>query len=112
MHPLDNPIWQALTTAQSHFAEVCNGARKFPHEVSVLAGFSEPTDEHYHALATLAKPDEQVGLFLLQAPDPPAPWTIVSTGPLLQMVCEKPSSSLPARHRDGVGADPQFLRLS
>jgi predicted GNAT family acetyltransferase len=111
MHPLDNPIWQALTTAQSHFAEVCNGARKFPHEVSVLAAFSEPTAEHYHALTTLVSPDERVGLFLQQAPDPPASWTIVNTGPLLQMSCEEPNSSSPARHSDEVGAVPEFLRL-
>ncbi len=109
MHPLDNPIWQALTTTQSHFAEVCHGARKFPHEVSVLAGFSEPTAEHYHALTTLVKPDERVGLFLQRAPDPPASWTIFSAGPLLQMSCEEPSSSSPRRHPHEVV--PEFLRL-
>ena len=43
-HPLDNPIWAALTTKQAHFAvgDVGDGlARMFHKEVSVLAGVRE-----------------------------------------------------------------------
>jgi hypothetical protein len=39
MHPLDNVIWQALTTRQVEFAESFEGARRFTAEVSPLAGF-------------------------------------------------------------------------
>src|SRR5580692_11542882 len=89
MHRLDNPIWQALISTHAHFAEAHNGARKFPHQVSVLAGFCEPAPESYNSLAALLHPDERVGLFLEEPPNPPAPWTIDRTTPLLQMLCER-----------------------
>jgi ribosomal protein S18 acetylase RimI-like enzyme len=115
MHPLDNPIWQALTTTHAGFAQTCNSARKFPREVSVLAGFAEPTPENYDSLASLLNPAETVGLFLQGPPDPPAAWSIVSTGPLLQMIYDKPSSPA-ARARefpsDGVRSNPDFIRLT
>jgi ribosomal protein S18 acetylase RimI-like enzyme len=98
MHPLDNPIWQALISTHARFAEIRNGARKFPNEVSVLAGFAKPTPENYDSLAALLRTDERVVLFLQHPPDPPAPWTVVSAGPLLQMVCEK-YTSLPHKPR-------------
>jgi GNAT superfamily N-acetyltransferase len=91
MHRLDNPIWQALISTHAHFAEAHNGARKFPHQVSVLAGFCEPAPESYNSLAALLHPDERVGLFLEQPPDPPAPWTTDRSIPLLQMLCERRS---------------------
>jgi predicted GNAT family acetyltransferase len=107
MHPLDNPIWQALISTHAHFAEVRNCARKFPPEVSVLAGFAEPTPENYDSLASLVPADERVVLFLQQPPNPPAPWTVVSAGPLLQMVCEKYTSP-----RQRHSTQPKFVPLT
>src|ERR1700676_3157377 len=111
MHPLDNPIWQALITTHAGFAETCKAARKFPREVSVLAGFPEPTPENYAALADLLSRDETVGLFLQQPPDPPAPWPLVSTGPLLQMLCEINSFSYAAR-TNATGCNVEFIPLT
>jgi predicted GNAT family acetyltransferase len=92
MSPLDNPIWQSLITTHERFAETCNSARKFLREVSVLAGFSEPTPDNYNSLASMMRPEEQVGLFLREPADPPSTWTIVRTRPLLQMLCQNPSA--------------------
>jgi ribosomal protein S18 acetylase RimI-like enzyme len=105
MHPLDNPIWHALISTHARFAEICNGARKFPNEVSVLAGFAEPRPENYDSLAALLRTDERVVLFLQHPPDPPAPWTVVSAGPLLQMVCEKYTSP-PQQHSNQLEFTP------
>jgi ribosomal protein S18 acetylase RimI-like enzyme len=105
MHPLDNPIWQALVSTHATFAETRNGARKFPHQVSVLAGLYEPTPENYTSLAALLRADERVGLFLEQPPDPPAPWTIDRTTLLLQMLCERGSPA-------GVHSNPAVIRLT
>ncbi|HXM61939.1 MAG TPA: GNAT family N-acetyltransferase [Terriglobales bacterium] len=104
MSPLDNPIWQSLITTHAHFAETCNSARKFRREVSVLAGFSEPTPENYDSLAAMMRPEEQVGLFLQAPADPPSSWTIARTRPLLQMLCENRS---PLRVKQ-----PEFIRLT
>lgn len=50
MHPLDNVIWQALTTRQVEFAESFERARRFTAEVSPLAGFQEASPEGYESL--------------------------------------------------------------
>jgi ribosomal protein S18 acetylase RimI-like enzyme len=108
MSPLDNPIWQSLITTHAHFAEISNAARKFPHEVSVLAGLFEPTTENYNSLAAMMHPGERVGLFLQDPPNPPAPWVIDRTCPLLQMLCEKRSTPAAATR----GKRPEFIRLT
>ena len=87
-HPLDNPIWHALTTCQTKFAESSGLARRFPVEVTTLAGFVEPTRESYHSLASLLGIEESAALFLESFPAPPAGWAIIETAPLLQMVYE------------------------
>jgi len=64
MHPLDNVIWNALTTRQGEFAESCGQARRFLPEVSPLGAFAEPTQEGYESLAGLLGTGATIGLFL------------------------------------------------
>lgn len=90
MHPLDNPIWNALNTRQQHFAEGDATARKFPAEVTTLAGLAEPTPESFAALSRVMTPGEVVGLFLLRPASLPAgPSTLhlstIRELPLVQM---------------------------
>lgn len=89
MHPLDNPIWTALTTKQVRFAETCRLARRFPLEVTALGAFPEPSREAYVSLACLQKEREATALFLHEDPELPAGWTLHERVPLVQMVCEK-----------------------
>jgi ribosomal protein S18 acetylase RimI-like enzyme len=112
MHPLDNPIWQSLISTHAHFAETRNSVRKFPHEVSVLAGFPEQSPEHYDSLFALLQPDERVGLFLQGPPNPHGPWTIVNTGPLLQMLCENWTSSTSAANANEKTRETDFIPLT
>jgi predicted GNAT family acetyltransferase len=102
MHPLDNPIWQALSTSHASSAETRDSARKFPRDVSMLAGFSEPTPENYDSLAALLGPDERVGLFLEAPAKPPLSCSIVSSVPLLQMLCENRSSPIAEFEPNGI----------
>ena len=118
LHPLDNPIWTALTTSQSHFAQVSDLARKFVPEVGPLAGFAEPTPEAYASLGKLVPVGNRAGLFL-EAPAnrddvEAAGFKIVEQDSLLQMIyadCE-----LPAREIEFVpmtAADsPEMLALA
>jgi ribosomal protein S18 acetylase RimI-like enzyme len=87
-HPLDNPIWSALTSRQAHFAETSGHARRFPLEVTSLGGFFEPSREGYDSIAALQSEGEATGLFLADRASLPAGWTIVDEAPLLQMVLE------------------------
>jgi ribosomal protein S18 acetylase RimI-like enzyme len=87
-HPLDNPIWSALTSRQAHFAETSSHARRFPLEVTSLGGFFEPSQEGYDSIAALQSEGGATGLFLRDRTSLPRDWTIVDEAPLLQMVRE------------------------
>ena len=50
MHPLDNVIWQALTTRHAQFAESFDDARRFVREVGPLGAFREPGPQGYSSL--------------------------------------------------------------
>ena len=88
MHPLDNVIWQALTTRQEVFAEAYEEARRFVRDVSPLTAFSEENDQGYSSVARLVGAKGTAALFLDQPYEPRAGWQFVAGAPLVQMVCE------------------------
>lgn len=94
MHPLDNVIWQALTTRQAEFAERSGLARRFPQEVGPLSGLIEPSDVAYASLAQLVAPGATIAVFLNDPYEPQRQWGYVVGAPLLQMVCENQANSL------------------
>jgi ribosomal protein S18 acetylase RimI-like enzyme len=113
MHSLDNPIWNSLSTLHAHFAEGDELAKRYPADVTLLAGMGEPTAAAY---ASLAKTLQRAGaaLFLDQPPQIPAGWITVHASPLVQMVCEKPNLA-----QDGYPAEkltpadvPEMLALA
>jgi ribosomal protein S18 acetylase RimI-like enzyme len=106
MHPLDNVIWQALTTRHAQFAEGFDEARRFIREVGPLGAFREHGARGYASLAGLVGSGGTVGLFLDQPyenepPELRAGWTFVVGAPLLQMVADD-GVAPPARHRPGA----------
>ncbi|MGA7379476.1 MAG: GNAT family N-acetyltransferase [Terriglobales bacterium] len=118
MHPLDNVIWNALNTSQAHLGASRGSARKFFKEVSLLGGFSEPSDEAYDSLSTLLEMGERVGLFLEADPQPPLNWKIVASVPLLQMLHDNGNSQAPSGtelhvfHQLGEPDVPEMLALT
>jgi len=88
MHPLDNVVWTALSTRQSRLAQSAPGARKFPREITTLAGLEQADSEAYAALAGLLEDGETVGLFLDSPPAPSPGLELVVSSRLLQMVAE------------------------
>lgn len=93
MHPLDNVIWQALTTRQAHFAECLATARRFVRDVTLLSAFEEGVPEGYAALANLVNPGGTAAVFLDQPYEAHAHWDFVAGAPLLQMVCANGSTT-------------------
>ena len=85
-HPLDNPIYSALSSRQAHFAHVNGPARRFIPEISSLAGFEEPTRDGYAALAGLVPVGQVVGIMRDDPPQEMAGWSVLHDIPLLQMV--------------------------
>jgi predicted GNAT family acetyltransferase len=88
MHPLDNVIYNALTTRQSHFAEGSGRARRFHPEVTLLSGFDAPDDEGYASLAGLVAEGETLAIFLDESYENRPAWEYVAGARLLQMVYE------------------------
>jgi ribosomal protein S18 acetylase RimI-like enzyme len=109
MHPLDNPIWQALTTSQSHFARTAKSARRFPSDVTTLGGFPETTQECYDSLASILDDVKATGLFFDLPPQPPAGWTILTGAPLFQMIQQNGKVSSPSQPQR---AAPEFIELT
>jgi len=104
MHPLDNPIWEALNTSQARFAESAGSARRFLPDVSLLAGFQEPFKEGFESLAALVRPGDSAGVFLRPPARPVAGWTIIHEAPLLQMI--HGDRAIPAGVQDYVELTP------
>jgi ribosomal protein S18 acetylase RimI-like enzyme len=98
-HPLDNPLWAALTGPQADLAVRHGGAARFPGDVSpfaAVAGPGSPWDD----LATLTEDGDTV--VVPDAPEVlPAGWELVGAIPGVQM--------------EGAGldvaGDPEAVRL-
>jgi predicted GNAT family acetyltransferase len=116
MHPLDNVIWQALTTRQSQFAEGSANARRFVREVSPLSGFEEPSEANYAALAALVGDGATMAVFLDQPFTQRPGWEFVVGAPLVQMVCHKrapfAASNGHAILELGSSESPEMLELT
>ncbi|HTS37899.1 MAG TPA: GNAT family N-acetyltransferase [Candidatus Solibacter sp.] len=118
MHPLDNVIWQALTTRQAHFAEGSGAGRRFIPDVSPLAAIEEVGPAGYRELAALLDPDDTLGIFLDDPYSPVSGWSYVVGAPLLQMICDngkangKHPSEPPALLELGDKDSPEMIALT
>jgi ribosomal protein S18 acetylase RimI-like enzyme len=106
MHPLDNVIWNALTTRDAQFAEGSGTSRRFIREVGPLGAFDEHGDAGYASLAELVGPEGTVGLFLDEPYGARPGWSYIVGAPLLQMICEARATV-----SDGNGHGPEIVLL-
>lgn len=90
---LDRPIWQALSTRHAQWAEGDGWAKRYPAAVTSLAALRQPDAAAFAALEPLATSGNAVALFLDAAPELPAGWTVIASGPLAQMVCVAPENA-------------------
>jgi ribosomal protein S18 acetylase RimI-like enzyme len=85
-HPLDRPVWGALTGHHQGLAEGDSLARRYPAAISPLAGTRDDAPECFQALGRLIAPGVSIGLTLLDGATPVDPFEVVSMHPLDQMV--------------------------
>ena len=83
---LDNPVWSALSTTHSSFAEGNELAKCYPVDVAPFAATRDQSAESYHSLAKLLGPGRTAALPLAKMPDLPAGWTTVFKVDSAQMV--------------------------
>jgi len=90
-HPLDNPIWSALTTNHAHLALGDGSARRYPLAITALTGLRAADSTGFADLAAMVAPGSVVPLFLA-SPEPP-PFDVVYSRDIAQMVCAQPIAS-------------------
>jgi len=76
-HPLDRPIWTALTTRQASFAQIAGGLRRFAPAFGPFAASSDGSAESLSGLTALVPVGEEV--YLQQAEELAAPPGFVQT---------------------------------
>jgi len=117
MHPLDNVIWNALSTRHANFADVHEAARRFQPAVNVLSAFESATDHGYRCLASLLGTGGVSGIFLDTPYESRPGWEWLGGAPLLQMVYEDGG---PEPHKQsnaeftplGASDSPEMLELT
>ncbi|MGH6951577.1 MAG: GNAT family N-acetyltransferase [Vitreimonas sp.] len=70
-HPLDRPVWSALTTLQRSISEGGELARRYRRDVNVFAAALDESEAALRALGELVRPGESV--ISLQGPEIVAP---------------------------------------
>ncbi len=88
LESLDNPVWFALTTEHRLLARSHGLARRYPPDVSPLAGLLHPTNDAFANLRRLVSPGEHVALFTASPLDVPGEWHVDRSRWIDQMICE------------------------
>lgn len=82
---LNNPIWSALTSAQSHFAIGGRLAKRYPAEVAPFMAVAEPGASAAKALAEFVPPGEVINIVGV-TPELRDGWELLGTGNIVQMI--------------------------
>lgn len=97
---LDNPLWSALISAQSHFAIGGPLAKRYPAEVAPFIAVSEPSAAAARACAELVSPGEIVNIVSV-TPKLESGWELLATGNIAQMVW-RPDAPVPDEDMSGI----------
>ncbi len=95
-HPLDRPVWTALTTRQAGFAIGDAGALRFDPEVALFAAAADTAPQSLAALAQLVPEGGMIGLVERGAPTLSDDLHIVKQAACVQMIAPHLSVPEPA----------------
>jgi len=87
-HPLDRPVWGALTTLQAHLSLGDATARRFGPEYGLFAATADFSPGSLAALARLCGPGERLVLFEIDRRSAPPGLAVIDRGVCWQMVAE------------------------
>jgi predicted GNAT family acetyltransferase len=105
MHPLDHPVWTALTSRQSALAEGDGRARRYPAAIGPFAAMADMSPSSFAALGALMSRSDHVVLF---TPDPvtaPAEFKILLAKTGEQMIGTPAEAAVGAAEIVTLGAD-------
>lgn len=96
-HPLDRPVWTALTTRQAHLAQGDARAWRLAADYGLFAAAADGSDESLAALAALVPPQGALATVGVAEPGPP-PSLAAEPHVIWQMVCERLTPPPEAAH--------------
>jgi predicted GNAT family acetyltransferase len=113
-HPLDNPIWYALTSTQSSLAEGGARARRFPPEIAPFAAMADMSPPSFTALGELMSRSDHAVLFTTEPVAAPAEFKILLAAPVEQMIGAPVQTSMRSTEFVTLGADdvPAMMELT
>jgi predicted GNAT family acetyltransferase len=77
MHPLDHPVWNALTSRQQALAEGGTLARRYPPEIAPFAAMTDMSAQSFAALRALMTASDQAVLFTPEPVTAPAEFNVL-----------------------------------
>jgi predicted GNAT family acetyltransferase len=113
-HPLDQPIWAALTSRHGAFAHGDGLARRYPADMAPFAAVRDPDPAGFVGLAQIAAPGDTLALLSVHALTLPEAFTVERTLVLDQMMaCAAPMDDPVATRLEPLGtADvPEMMDL-
>jgi predicted GNAT family acetyltransferase len=114
-HPLDRPVWSALTTRQADLALGDGRAVRFAPDYGLFAAVSDESSESLASLAALVPAEGQVALVEAEPPPPVPGAAVVSRSVIWQMIAERLTPAGPPEFEIAplTEADaPQMLALA
>ena len=113
-HPLDHPIWTALTTRQQALAEGGALARRYPFAVAPFAATVDMSPQSFAKLGALMSRSEVAVLFTPDPVTPPAEFKILLAETGEQMIGTPAESSIRGVDIVTLGADdvPAMMALT
>ncbi|MEO8564812.1 MAG: GNAT family N-acetyltransferase [Betaproteobacteria bacterium] len=83
---LDNPFWASLTTGHAHFALGGALARRYPVDISPIAGLAAPGPANVTALETTVNVGDDMATVARSMPRLPSHWEILYEARLTQLM--------------------------
>jgi predicted GNAT family acetyltransferase len=111
---LDNPFWSSLTTGHAHFALGGTLARRYPADISPIAGLAAPEPANITALETVVDVGDDMATVARSMPKLPTHWETLYESRVTQMIRSE-QTPLPEGDVDastlGPGDVPEMLAL-
>ena len=112
IHPLDHPIWNALTTRQAALAVGGVLARRYPSDIGPFAAMSDTSPQSFAALGALMSGSEIAVLFTPDPVSPPAEFKVLLAKTGEQMIGMPAPAGTAEIVALGAGDVPAMMELT
>ena len=91
IHPLDIPVWSALTSGNQQVARGNQQAKYYNPQVAPFVALADLTSTHFEALHHMIPHDQPVALFTNEQQLDPTPWVIMNRIDGFQLLFKGPT---------------------